>query len=39
MANETGKRYTCAICGCEMIVTRSGDGTLICCGQPMQVKS
>jgi desulfoferrodoxin-like iron-binding protein len=39
MANETGKRYTCTNCGCEMIVTRSGDGTLTCCGQPMQVKS
>lgn len=39
MANETGKRYFCAKCGSEFIVTRGGDGTLKCCGQPMTKKS
>jgi len=28
----------CTVCGSEMIVTKAGAGTLICCGQPMQLK-
>ncbi len=36
MANQTGKRYQCTKCGSEFIVTRGGNGTLKCCGQPMQ---
>jgi desulfoferrodoxin-like iron-binding protein len=39
MANETGKRYVCASCGSEMLVTRGGDGTVSCCGQPMQPRA
>ena len=38
MANETGKRYVCANCGSEMLVTRGGDGAISCCGQPMQLR-
>lgn len=38
MANEVGKRYMCKECGAEFIVTRGGDGTLYCCGQPMELK-
>ena len=38
MANETGKRYTCTVCGSEFIVTKGGTGTIVCCGQPMQKK-
>lgn len=38
MANQTGKRYTCAKCGAEYIVTRGGDGTLTCHDQPMEQK-
>jgi hypothetical protein len=38
MANETGKRYVCASCGSEMLVTRGGDGAVSCCGQPMQLR-
>lgn len=38
VANETGKRYICALCGAEFIVTRGGNGTLTCCNQPMQLK-
>lgn len=37
MANATGKRYLCASCGAELLVTRGGDGTLTCCNQPMQI--
>lgn len=39
MANETGKRYQCAKCGTELIVTRGGEGAIKCCGEPMQLKS
>ena len=38
MVNETGKRYVCASCGSEMLVTRGGTGTVSCCGQPMQLR-
>ena len=38
MANQIGKRYVCKKCGSEFIVTRGGDGTVICCGQPMELK-
>ncbi|MCH8281957.1 MAG: desulfoferrodoxin [Chloroflexi bacterium] len=38
MANETGKRYTCGKCGSEFIVTRGGEGTAVCCNQPLELK-
>ncbi len=38
MANQVGKRYQCNACGSEFIVTRGGEGQLVCCGQPMQMK-
>ncbi len=38
MANEIGKRYVCAKCGAEFIVTRGGQGTISCCGQVMSQK-
>lgn len=38
MANPAGKRFKCAKCGAEVIVTRAGNGTLKCCGQPMEQK-
>jgi desulfoferrodoxin-like iron-binding protein len=38
MANQIGKRYYCTKCGAEVIVTRGGDGTIHCCGQPMEMK-
>lgn len=38
MANQTGKRYVCETCGAEMLVTRGGDGNLICCDRPMQLR-
>ena len=39
MANEMGKRYRCAKCGTELIVTRAGNGAVSCCGQPMERKT
>ena len=38
LANETGKRYTCKVCGSEFIVTTGGDGTMSCHGEPVQKK-
>jgi desulfoferrodoxin-like iron-binding protein len=38
MANQIGKRYRCTKCGAEFIVTRGGDGTIHCCGKPMELK-
>ena len=38
MANETGKRYACPKCGAEFVVTKGGDGTMICCGEPVPIK-
>ncbi len=38
MANQTGKRYICRQCGSEFIVTKGGDGELLCCQQPMGLK-
>jgi hypothetical protein len=38
MANQTGKRYVCKKCGAEYVVTRGGNGTICCCGQPMELK-
>lgn len=38
MANQVGKRYKCAKCGAEMMVTRGSNGTVSCCGQPMEQK-
>jgi superoxide reductase len=35
---EKGKVYVCALCGQEVEVVKSGMGTLVCCGKPMQPK-
>jgi desulfoferrodoxin-like iron-binding protein len=38
MANQMGKRYMCGKCGAEVIITKAGGGTLVCCGQDMVMK-
>ena len=38
LANQTGKRYRCDVCGSEFIVTRGGDGTIQCCSKVMALK-
>jgi DNA-directed RNA polymerase subunit RPC12/RpoP len=38
MANQIGKKYYCTKCGAEFIATRGGDGTVHCCGKPMELK-
>ncbi len=31
------EKYVCNICGNEVIVTKIGGGTLICCGENMEL--
>jgi DNA-directed RNA polymerase subunit RPC12/RpoP len=38
VANEVGKRYVCAKCGAEFMVTKAGQGAVSCCGQEMKKK-
>jgi desulfoferrodoxin-like iron-binding protein len=38
MPNQMGKRYMCGKCGVEVIVTKAGSGTVVCCGQDMVMK-
>ncbi len=35
---EQDKVYVCLICGQEVKVLKAGAGTLVCCGQKMNVK-
>ena len=37
MATKKGEMYKCNICGNEVVITDTGAGTLVCCGQPMAV--
>ena len=38
MANQIGKKYKCAKCNAEVMVTKGGNGELVCCNQPMEQK-
>ena len=33
---KVGEKYRCNVCGNEVIVTKVGGGTLVCCGEDMQ---
>lgn len=37
MPNLLGKRYACASCGAELLVTKPGDGALVCHGAEMEI--
>jgi hypothetical protein len=39
MANQLGKRYVCAQCPAQLLVSKSGDGSLVCHGEPMTVET
>ena len=36
VVEQVGEKYMCIICGNEVIVTKAGGGTLVCCGQDME---
>jgi len=35
--NKIGENYICNICGNEVTVTKAGGGTLVCCGEDMEL--
>ena len=38
MANQLGKRYTCAVCGSSVLCTKSGEGEIYCCDAVMELQ-
>lgn len=35
-AKKVGDKYRCNICGNEVMLTKVGGGTLVCCDEPME---
>jgi len=35
--NQVGKRFKCATCGSEVLVTKGGEGELACCKAEMEL--
>lgn len=33
--NQLGKRFKCDICGTEVLCTKAGEGTAVCCDKNM----
>lgn len=33
---KVNEKYRCNVCGNEVVVTKVGGGTLVCCGQDME---
>jgi desulfoferrodoxin-like iron-binding protein len=38
VASQLGKRYRCQVCGTEVLCVKTGEGTIVCCGQEMVVQ-
>lgn len=38
MASQLGKRYTCPVCGTEILCVKSGEGVAACDSQEMEIK-
>ncbi len=38
MPNQVGKRYTCEVCGTQILCTKPGTGTFTCCDKPLDVQ-
>jgi desulfoferrodoxin-like iron-binding protein len=34
---RVGEKYRCNVCGNEVEVTKAGGGTLVCCGEDMEL--
>jgi hypothetical protein len=39
VANQLGKRYVCAQCATQLLVTKPGPGMLECHGMPMSIEA
>ena len=37
--SRIGEKYRCNVCGNEVVVTKVGGGTLVCCGEDMELIS
>jgi len=37
--SRIGEKYRCNVCGNEVVVTKVGEGTLVCCGEDMELIS
>ncbi|MBL7119956.1 MAG: desulfoferrodoxin FeS4 iron-binding domain-containing protein [Dehalococcoidia bacterium] len=35
--SNVGEKYRCNVCGNEVTVTKVGGGTLVCCGEDMEL--
>jgi len=33
---KENEKYMCNVCGNEVVVTKAGGGTLVCCGEDME---
>ena len=38
MASQLGKRYTCEVCGTEILCVKAGDGGVTCCDQEIAIQ-
>ncbi|MFC2071122.1 hypothetical protein ACFLUU_00170 [Chloroflexota bacterium] len=38
MASQLGKRYSCQVCGTEILCVKAGQGATTCCGQETEIK-
>ncbi len=38
MASQLGKRYRCQVCGTEALCVKSGENSVNCCDQEMEVQ-
>jgi desulfoferrodoxin-like iron-binding protein len=38
MANQLGKRFKCEACGSEVLCTKAGEGSVVCCGKEMELQ-
>jgi hypothetical protein len=36
--SQLGKRYRCSVCGTEILCTKAGEDTAICCEKEMEVQ-
>ncbi|OGI12687.1 hypothetical protein A3K64_03890 [Candidatus Micrarchaeota archaeon RBG_16_36_9] len=39
VVKEINEKYKCSICGNEIMVIKVGGGTLVCCGENMEMTS
>ena len=39
MPNQLGKRFTCEVCGSQVLITKAGSGAVWCCEHEMKMQS